>query len=71
MKKMVCKIVGLALLLALPYTFAHSGHDHSHWSSGIIHVLWIGALFTIVALAVVILKKRIVLKYENNQSEEG
>ena len=66
MKKTVLKIVGLALLMVAPYSFAHSGHDHGHWTSGVIHALWIGALFIIVGFAI----KR-VLANKQNQPEEG
>lgn len=71
MKKMVLKTASVALLLATPYAFAHSGHDHSHWTSGTIHALWIGSSLAIVAFAVVMFKKRTALKSAKNQSEEG
>ncbi|PHS24699.1 MAG: hypothetical protein COA83_07610 [Methylophaga sp.] len=71
MKKKILKTASLALLLATPYVAAHSGHDHAHWTSGVIHTLWIGASLAIVALAVVMFKKRTALKAQKNQSKEG
>lgn len=68
---MVLKTASLGLLLATPYAFAHSGHDHSHWTSGTIHALWIGASLAVAALALVMLKKRTALKNAKTQSEEG
>lgn len=34
-------ILSLAALAAAQTSFAHPGHDHSHWSSGLMHLLWI------------------------------
>lgn len=68
---MVMRTVALALSFATPYAFAHGGHDHSHWTSGAIHAVWIGASLAVIALAVVMLKKRTALKNEKTQKEEG
>ncbi|MEP1384516.1 MAG: hypothetical protein ABJK64_12100 [Paraglaciecola sp.] len=29
--------------------FAHQGHDHSHWSSSALHMLFYGSLVAVVA----------------------
>ncbi len=71
MTKITFKIVGLALLLATPYAAAHIGHDHGHWTSGIIHALWIGAALAVVALSVFMLKKTYYSKTQKNKSKEG
>ncbi len=71
MKKIVLKSASVALLTVTPYVAAHSGHDHSHWTSGVIHALWIGASLAIVTFAVVMFKKHTALKAQKKQSKEG
>lgn len=49
-------------------TFAHPGHDHSHWMSDSIHLLSIGAIITIIATAAYSLKKH--YAKQSTKSEE-
>lgn len=71
MKKMILRSVSLTLLLVAPIAFAHGGHDHSHWSSGIIHAVWISATIAVFAISALVLKNRAKLKNTKNQSKEG
>ena len=39
----------LLLLVASLPAFAHQGHDHSHWTSGMMHVLFYGSVLAAAA----------------------
>lgn len=71
MQKLILGATSLMLLLSAPLAFAHAGHDHSHWTSGSIHALWIGGSLAVVAIAAITLKKRATLKKATIKSEEG
>ena len=45
MRHYISKFAQLLILsvLALP-AMAHEGHDHSHWTSGLLHVLFYGSI---------------------------
>ncbi|SKA53404.1 hypothetical protein SAMN02745132_01961 [Enterovibrio nigricans DSM 22720] len=44
----------LPLFVYSSTAFSHEGHDHSHWLSGFIHLLWI-APFAIGAIIIVLI----------------
>lgn len=52
-------MVSSAALLASPATvLAHAGHDHGHWSSGLVHTLFFLSVFAAVGIGNVIYQKR-------------
>lgn len=57
----------LVSLLISGSAFAHEGHDHGHWSSDALHILFYASLFSVVALGSVLLVKSIT----NKTNKEG
>ena len=55
MNLIVKLIFSIALVIFSGVAAAHPGHDHGHWSSGLIHLLWILPL--VFGLAAVIYSK--------------
>ncbi|WP_422135866.1 hypothetical protein [Endozoicomonas sp. ALD040] len=49
-------------ILASEPVFAHPGHDHGHWSAGLIHLLWIAPVILATGFAIYRLGKNKHLK---------
>ncbi|GLP97870.1 hypothetical protein [Paraferrimonas sedimenticola] len=52
------KYIMLLIASLLPsLAVAHEGHDHGHWSSGLIHLITLAAVVAVVAVAVFLIKR--------------
>ncbi|MEP0357673.1 hypothetical protein [Paraglaciecola sp.] len=58
-----------ALSLLSSAAFAHEGHDHNHWSSDALHILFYGSLVTLLAVVSFLGIKQL-RKKESSKSEE-
>jgi len=47
-----------SLMMISNTAFAHAGHDHSAWSSSLIHVLFYGAILSVVAGGVYLIRSK-------------
>lgn len=54
--KINATIIGLLLSSSV---LAHTGHDHSHWTSGIFHALWVIPLIAVLAFAATRLSEKV------------
>ncbi|MEC4727313.1 hypothetical protein HWQ46_17335 [Shewanella sp. D64] len=48
----------LVTALISPLVYAHSGHDHQHWSSSIIHLLWILPAMIAIGIAIHLYRRK-------------
>ena len=64
-----CGLV-VALLTSTFQVAAHSGHDHNHWSSGILHFLMYMSLVA-VAAGLTIAVAKTAIKTSNKKKESG
>lgn len=53
--KIYTAVIGLFLSSGV---LAHTGHDHSHWTSGIFHALWAIPLIAVLAFTASHLRKK-------------
>ena len=51
-------LIFFSLLMVTGQVFAHPGHDHSHWSASLIHVLWLAAPLALLAAYALFRKTR-------------
>jgi hypothetical protein len=59
-----------SFLVSMVFTgtaLAHDGHDHNHWSSDSLHMLFYASLVSVVSFGAVVLVKTI----KNNAAKEG
>ncbi|MBL4631286.1 MAG: hypothetical protein JKY14_09075 [Paraglaciecola sp.] len=59
-----------ALSLLSTAASAHDGHDHSHWMSDSLHILFYGSLASVVAAVSLVVIKHLKNKNISNKSEE-
>ena len=63
-------VFGLSLLSLVSATVsAHEGHDHAHWMSDSLHLMFYGALFSALAAGGFLLLKTIQNKRSNNEDK--
>ncbi|MCJ8303742.1 hypothetical protein [Shewanella sp.] len=48
----------ISTLLIAPMALAHPGHDHAHWSSSMVHLLWILPAVAALGLAITIYRRK-------------
>lgn len=49
---------------------AHEGHDHTHWASDSLHLLFYGSLISVLAATALVVVKYMKNKKLSNKSEE-
>ncbi len=59
MKNFFLTLNGLFAFLFSAVAFAHPGHNHSHWSSGTIHLITLALIAIAMAVAVTWLVKKL------------
>ncbi|WP_133468528.1 hypothetical protein [Paraglaciecola marina] len=69
MRKIQTFLYAGALSLLSSAAFAHEGHDHSHWSSDALHILFYSSLVAAVAAMTFLGIKQFKNK-DNSKSEE-
>jgi len=53
------KIITLVFMtLFSSLSFAHAGHDHSHWSSDLTHLILAAAVISIVAIGAYMIRRK-------------
>lgn len=63
MKKLLTQFSALVALTALaPVVLAHPGHDHGHWASSSIHLLFAGSIAAVVLAGIFVLRKSLKAK---------
>ena len=67
LNKSLIALSSLALSILSFYAMAHEGHDHSHPSSGLIHLLWAAPALVVGAFASYKLRKI----YLKNRSKDN
>jgi len=68
LNKSLIALSPLALSVLSFYAMAHEGHDHSHPSAGLIHLLWAAPVFVIGAYASYKLRQKYL---ENRDKDNG
>lgn len=58
MKTLKSAVQTLCLLLFTTHALAHSGHDHSHWTSDLLHILFYASIAGVIAAISYMLIKR-------------
>ncbi|MPY21693.1 hypothetical protein FM037_17725 [Shewanella psychropiezotolerans] len=48
----------ISTLLIAPTALAHPGHDHAHWSSSMVHLLWILPAVAALGLAITMYRRK-------------
>lgn len=59
-----------ALSLLSASAIAHEGHDHSHWMSDSLHVLFYGSLLSLLAAGCLVVLKHVTAKKISNKNKE-
>ncbi|QFU22326.1 hypothetical protein FM038_009250 [Shewanella eurypsychrophilus] len=51
-------LTSVSTLLIAPTALAHPGHDHAHWSSSMVHLLWILPTVAALGLAITMYRRK-------------
>ncbi|BAJ02689.1 hypothetical protein [Shewanella violacea] len=57
-QKLTAALTLVSSLLIAPAALAHAGHDHAHWSSSMIHLLWILPAVAALGLAITMYRRK-------------
>ncbi|AQS36780.1 hypothetical protein Sps_01615 [Shewanella psychrophila] len=57
----------VSTLLIAPAALAHPGHDHAHWSSSMVHLLWILPAVAALGLAISMYRRKKTATQSNNK----
>ena len=69
MKPVIQYVVFTLLLSPSFYSFAHPGHEHSHWTSDLLHTVFYVSLFALLSIGVFLLSK-VMNKKRNHTNKE-
>ncbi|GED41892.1 hypothetical protein FBG13_01430 [Cobetia marina] len=61
---------GLLLLTAANTALAHPGHDHSDWSSPLVHTLFYGAIAAVIGTAFFVIRQSRHKRQTTQQKED-
>jgi hypothetical protein len=69
MKLIIQCVIFILLLSPSFYSFSHPGHEHSHWTSELLHSAYYVSLFALLSTCVFLLTK-VMIKKRNNTNKE-
>ncbi|TVU70025.1 hypothetical protein [Cobetia crustatorum] len=68
--KKALSISSLLILTAANTALAHPGHDHSDWSSPLVHTLFYGAIAAVIGTAFFVIRQSRHKRHNTQQKED-